>query len=382
MAKRVGGLFPEVHDFGQLLGDARRARQGTGRTLSACRFFFYLERELLRLRAELQTGRYQPGPHQYFHIRDPKPRRIAVAPFRDRVVHHAVVRVLTPVFEPTFIHDSYATRKGKGTHAAIERAQVFLRQQPWYLKADVQQFFDSVDHAILLRQVARKVKDRPLLALIERIVGGGSDSGRGLPIGNLPSQFFANVYLNGLDHHLKEALGARRYLRYMDDLVLFADTRVQARQWRNAVADYLDQHLALALNPSATWINQAGHGLSFLGHRIFPNLIRVRSENRRRSLRKLARRMRAWEQDKLSDDQLQGALSSLAGYQCHFPGAGPLLYPPRRRRDTGPGQDAKQAAPTESTGAAAGTTTRPTSVAPTATTTTPATGTTTSASVS
>ncbi len=294
MVKRVAGLFPAVHDFGLLLGDARRARQGAGRTTSACRFYFHLEPELLRIQRQLREGRYRPGPHEHFSIRDPKPRRIAVAPFRDRVVHHAVVRVLTPVFEPLFIYDSYATRKGKGTHAAIERAQRFLRSNRWYLKADVRQFFDSVDHVILLQQVERKVKDLALLDLIGHIVRGGSQTGMGLPIGNLPSQFFANVYLDTLDHFVKEQLRVRHYLRYMDDLVLFADSKLAALRWREDVGRYLEERLQLSLNPASTWINRSSHGLSFLGHRIFANMIRTRGENRRRSLRKLMRRQSPW----------------------------------------------------------------------------------------
>jgi RNA-directed DNA polymerase len=205
------------------------------------------------------------------------------------------------------------------------------------LKADVHRFFDSVSHATLLAQVARKVKDRQLLALVERIVRGGSEGDKGLPIGNLPSQFFANVYLNGLDHYVKETLGVRRCLRYMDDLVLFADDKATVLGWREAVARYLEEHLDLALNPQATWINQAGHGLSFLGHRIFPHLIRVRGENRRRSLRKLTRRGREWQAGRIGEQQLQDALTSIAAYQGHFAGAGPLLYPHRGRGDTGAG---------------------------------------------
>ncbi len=334
MVKRVGGLFPAVHDFELLLGDARRARQGTGRTLSACRFFFRLEPELLALEQALKTGRYRPGPHEYFQIRDPKPRHIAVAPFRDRVVHHAVVRVLTPVFEPSFIHDSYATRKGKGTHAAIERAQVFLRRTPWYLKADVEQFFDSINHEILLGLVGRKVKDPALLDLVEKIIRGQGDRPTGLPIGNLPSQFFANVYLNPLDHFVKQRLGVRHYLRYMDDMVLFGDSRQRVSQWRDEIRDYLGLHLRLSLNPTATWINRTSHGLSFLGHRIFANLIRVRGENRRRAIQKYSRRHRQWLAGSLSDEQLQACLTSMSGYHGYFAGSGPLVYPQSTKRHT------------------------------------------------
>ncbi|MBN1426022.1 group II intron reverse transcriptase domain-containing protein, partial [Candidatus Fermentibacteria bacterium] len=183
--RRCNGLFERVIDFGSLKAAFRRAFQGSGRSYEACRFNFRLEKELLQLGAELASGTYYPAPHRYFAVRDPKEREIAVAPFRDRVVHHAVVAAMEPVFEPSFIYDSYACRVGKGTHAAVRRAQRFLRCAGWFLKGDVEKFFESVDHEILLELVARKIKDSPFLDLVERIVRNTRTQGRGLPIGNL-----------------------------------------------------------------------------------------------------------------------------------------------------------------------------------------------------
>ena len=179
--KRVGNLFRDVVDYGNLTEAFRLAMKGCGRTPEVCRFFFHLESELLRLQDELLIGAYQPGSYRCFMVYDPKERVIAVAPFRDRVVHHAVVRVLTPIYERVFIYDSYATRKGKGTHAAVLRAQKFLRRRPWYLKLDVNQYFSSVDRTILLRLVEHKVKDKRLLELLGRIVNNPPEETTGLP---------------------------------------------------------------------------------------------------------------------------------------------------------------------------------------------------------
>ena len=223
--KRHRNLFPQVHDFGHLYRAYRRALRGSGHTREALAFSFHLERELLQLVQELRTGQYQPAPYRYFHIYEPKKRLISVAPFRDRVVHHALVGVLEPIFDRCFIYDSYATRVGKGSHAALQRAQQFVRRYRWFYKADIHQYFASIDHDLLLQRVAHKVKDAQVLALTERIIRNGGEAGRGLPIGNLTSQFFANVYLDPFDHWVKQELRVKGYLRYMDDFVLFAEEK-------------------------------------------------------------------------------------------------------------------------------------------------------------
>ena len=276
--------------------------------------FFHLEPELLRLQVELQSGRYQPGVHRTFMISDPKPRRIAKAPFRDRVVHHAVVQVLQPLYESCFLFDSYATRPGKGTHAAIRRAQLFVRRWPWYLKMDVEHYFESVDHDMMLDLLQRKLKDRRLLALLERIIRNSDPPGRGLPIGNLTSQFLANVYLDPFDHYVKETLRAPGYLRYMDDFVLFSSDRQQLRDLCPLLAAYLAERLNLRLKDKATWLNRSNHGLSFLGRRIFPHYVRLRPANRRRSLKRMQAKLTAWAAGEVSDSHLERSLTSTHGH--------------------------------------------------------------------
>ena len=316
--KRTGHLFSQVTGFSNLLAAAKRARQGCGWGPESARFFFHLEPELLRLRRELQSGVHHPGPYRFFEVRDPKQRTIAVAPFRDRVVHHAVVAVLEPIFERCFIFDSHATRKGKGTHAAIGRAQFFLRRWPWYLKMDVEKYFASVDHDILLALLARKIKDRRLLNLLERIIRNADGRGIGLPIGNLTSQFLANVYLDPFDHLLKDRWRIPGYVRYMDDWVIFSDGPGPLRALIPSIEEFLWQRLRLRLKPDGTWLNQARHGLGFLGVRIHPNHIRQRRENRTRSLRRINERMTAWDRREIDDQGLSHSLDSIVGHLRHF----------------------------------------------------------------
>lgn len=316
--KRVGHLFNDVVDYANLTEAFKLAMKGCGRTPEVCRFFFHLEPELLRLQDELRSGAYQPGSYRCFMVYDPKERVIAVAPFCDRVVHHAVVRVLTPLYERVFIYDSYATRKGKGTHAAVLRAQRFLRRRPWYLKLDVNQYFSSVDRGILLGLVERKVKDRRLLELLGRIVNNPPEETTGLPIGNLTSQFFANVYLDPLDHKIKDHLGVHEYVRYMDDMILFAHDKQTLMAWKGEVTAFLLERLALRLKPAATCLQRTTHGLSFLGMRIFPRFIRMKPENRFRSCQRMRKRIKEWEQGRIDEEKMVQSLTSTIGHMRYF----------------------------------------------------------------
>lgn len=316
--KQHGYLFPFVTAFANLFTAAKRARQGCGWGKETSRFFFHLEPELLTLQAELLTGRYQPSPYRFFEVRDPKCRTIAVAPFRDRVVHHAIVQVLTPIYERIFIHDSYATRVGKGTHLAIRRAQKFMQQWPWYLKMDVAKFFDSVDHDILLGLLQNKLKDKRLICLLEQIIRNSSLPGVGLPVGNLTSQFMANVYLNPFDHEVKDRWRVSGYVRYMDDWVLFGDENKGLKECVPRVEVFLSNQLKLQLKTNATWLNRSSHGLSFLGMRVFPRFIRMQPRARCRSLRGMNRRVAEWMQGDISEKKMAHSLDSVVGHLRHF----------------------------------------------------------------
>ncbi len=286
--------------------------RGSPHSADAMRFFYRLEPELLRLQAELESGDYRPGGYRYFTIHEPKERRIAVASFRDRVVHHALVGVLEPIFERSFIFDSYATRKGKGTHRAVARAQRYLRGKRWYLKCDIKGYFASIDHEVLLDLVARKIKDPHVLDLVARIVRNGEP--RGLPIGNYSSQFLANVYLDPLDHHVKDMLGFRRYIRYMDDIVVFADDSRSLKRVLAQIESFIERALRLRLKRSACMINTSAHGLGFLGMRIFPSVVRIRRENLARSLSRMKRLDADLAARKIDEEAYQRSVSSICAH--------------------------------------------------------------------
>jgi retron-type reverse transcriptase len=292
--------------------------KGSGKTSATCRFFYNLEPEILRLRTELLNNTYQPGAYRYFKIFDPKERVIAVAPFRDRVVHHAVVRILTPIYERVFIYDSYATRPNKGTHAAIKRAQKFIRRWHWYLKADIEKYFDHVDHDILLGIIERKIKDRQLLRLLDRLIRNTATAGKGIPIGNLTSQFLANVYLDPFDHEIKDKLGIKEYLRYMDDFVLFGYSKPELQDLNRVIKSFLSERLRLSLKVNSTWLNRSSHGLSFLGMRIFPRFIRVKPENRKRSMKRMKDVIENWRTGKVDEETMAQSLTSIAGHLRYF----------------------------------------------------------------
>jgi RNA-directed DNA polymerase len=307
--KRHGNLFEKACDFSALHAAFRKAFKGSGKTPEACLFCFNLEKELLELREELTEASYAPAPYRYFKVYDPKERVISVANFRDRVVHHAVVAVLEPIFESVFIFDSYATRKEKGTHKAVRRAQAFLKGSRFYLKLDIEKYFDNIDHAVLLDLIARKIKDERLLRLIDRIVDNsdlsrGIKEGKGLPIGNLTSQFFANVYLDALDHFVKDQLGIKRYVRYMDDMVFFGSDLQFLKDTKHKVEKYLDERIHLKLKAKATHLNTRLHGLPFLGYRVFPSLLRIRKENLSRVGKRLDAKVELFKKGLVSEDKM------------------------------------------------------------------------------
>ncbi len=293
---------------GHLLAAYRRARRAGRSRPDTTWFDYHREAELDALRRELLAGAYRPGPYDSFEVYEPKRRLVSAAPFRDRVVHHALVGVLEPHFEPRFIHDSYACRRGKGTHAALDRAHGLVRRRRYCLATDVLRFFASVDHEVLVATLERKVRCERTLDLVRRILHGGAHvlrdqapkvlfpgddllsllSPRGIPIGNLTSQFFGNVVLDPLDHFVKEELGVAGYVRYADDVRLFADSKRTLWSWLDAIEGVLAR-LRLSLHPRKTRVVPCAAGVGFLG-------FVLRADGRRRlqgaSVTRFRRRLR------------------------------------------------------------------------------------------
>jgi retron-type reverse transcriptase len=287
-------LLEQVTAWDTLLIAAKKALKLRRRRSDAAAFYFHLEYELLRLQSELWEGQYSPGSYRAFTIYEPKERQICAAEVRDRVVHHAICHVIEPYLEQRMIYDSYACRPGKGAYAAVTRARRFMRSHPYYLKCDIQKYFASIDHAILKERLSGLFKDRPLLALLGTVIDApapGHEPGKGLPIGNLTSQHFANLYLDELDHFVKESLRVKGYVRYMDDFVLFGASKEMLHQQLNSVRNLIRERLELTLKPSSIRIAPVDQGLAFLGFRVFPGSVRLD----RRKWARFRRRVRSLE---------------------------------------------------------------------------------------
>jgi retron-type reverse transcriptase len=340
--KRYGYLWHQIIAFENLWQAARQAQRGKRFRPNVLAFNHDLESNLLELQAELQNRSYQPGAYRTFEITDPKPRLISAAPYRDRVVHHALCNIIVPLIERSFIDDSYANRVGYGTHRALRRAVQFARSRCYVLQCDIRKYFPSIDHTILKQQIRQRIKCPETLWLIDTIIDNSNPQSDeliyfpgdtlltplerrvGLPIGNLTSQFFANVYLNGLDHFVKETLHIRNYLRYVDDFLLFADDWQQLADAKGAITTYLTS-LRLQLHPIKSQLFETRHGLNFVGFRILPLsdtfpkdiCIRVRNDNLQRSRRRLGQLQQDYAGGKVSLDKLMQRLQSWEAHLKH-----------------------------------------------------------------
>jgi len=315
--KRHGHLFENVLAFENFLRAFRNARRGKRTKRQVVQFDFAMEWEVLRLLREIESGQYRPRPYRTFYVHDPKRRRISAAHFRDRVVHHAVCQVLDPLFERWFIFDSYACRVGKGTHRAVRRAQSFAQQAQYFLKCDVRHCFESVDHRVLKALLCRRIKDDRLLALLDTIIDApvpGCKEGKGLAIGNLTSQYFANFYLTPMDLFVQQDLGVNRYLRYMDDFVLFHDSKACLQAARGEITHFLREQLLLELNPRVSHVAPVTQGLPFLGFRVFPRLLRLKHRGLVRLAQRLRGHARSLAAGQVCEDDVVRSAQSLIGH--------------------------------------------------------------------
>jgi len=288
-------LYEELCSFESLYEAFLRARKGKRKQEEIAAFERNLEPELFSLQESLLNQSYQPGGYYSFYRTEAKRRLISAAPFRDRVVHHALVGVMEPIYERRFIFDSYANRKGKGTHRALDRCTYFLRRNAYSFQLDVRQFFPSIDHQILKTMLARVIPDEKVLWLAGKIIDTGvgvldeeydmhwfpgddllsANRPRGLPIGNLTSQFWANVYLNALDQFVKRQLKCHCYERYVDDGLLFADDKARLHDWKDAIIQFLEG-LRLTIHEEAAPVRPALEGLPFLGFIVYPDHRRLK----------------------------------------------------------------------------------------------------------
>ena len=312
--------FEEVTGFTALCAAARRAAKAKPLSRETARFLLDLEPEVLQLERELHDGSYRPGAFRTFRIRDPKPRTISAAPFRDRVVHHALCAALEPFFEREAIDDSYACRRGKGTRAAIRRVQELARQHSHVLKLDIEHFFETTDHRVLGEMLKDLIGDGRVLELAQLFVSHGapgSPTGKGLPIGNLTSQHFANFYLSGLDREISRMPEVGGYCRYMDDILVFGDEKTRLWRAHEQVEQFLSEQLKLRLRGAVTRLIPVSEGILFLGFAIWPGLIRFDPNRARRFRRRFRALDEALDAEATGEDDAARSAQSLLGWADH-----------------------------------------------------------------
>lgn len=284
---RADYLLERVADPDNLHFAAWKAAKGKRYASEVLDYFARLETHIPRLREQILSGAVEVGDYRYFKVYEPKERQICASAFSEQVLHHALMNICHQRFEQAQIFDSYASRKDKGTYAALARARAFNRPERWFLKLDVRKFFESIHHEVVQEQLTWLFKDSRLLAIFSKIIGSyAAHPQRGLPIGNLTSQYFANHYLSGLDHIIREQLRIKSYVRYMDDMVLWHPDKEVLKDAHAVVKTYVETDLRCTLKPEL--LRRSETGLPFLGYHVFPHHNRLLQKSKQRFLRKMA----------------------------------------------------------------------------------------------
>ncbi len=316
----LDGLFLAWNEF----------KKGKERKLDVQNFFLDLEANIISLFRRIKSGIYKHSSYISFFICDPKLRNIHKAEVTDRVLHHSVVKHIEPLFEKSFIFDSYSSRDDKGTHGAVKRLKKFCliltrnkTRTVWALKCDVKKFFDSIDHEILLSLVKEKIKDERLMIIIEEIIRSyNKKSGKGIPLGNLTSQLFSNVYLNKFDHFVKRELRVKFYIRYADDFVILSQEKEYLEGIVLQINNFLEEKLKLHLHPDKISIRKIHKGIDFLGAVVFPTHTILRTKTKKRMLRKIKARKKELRAGLIDRKTFSQSLQSYFGMLKHCRGRG------------------------------------------------------------
>lgn len=331
--KTHNNLFEKICTFENLHLAYLKARKCKRYRSEILKFSYDMEENLLNLQEELLCQTYQHGGYREFIVCDSKKRLIKAAPFRDRVVHHALCNIIEPIFEKGFIYDSYACRNGKGTHKAIKRLEKFWRTAEVFagggidlfcLQCDVSKYFDSIDHKILLAIVKRKIIDSKTLWLTEEIINSNYSKKvfenlfdfklTGIPIGNLTSQLFANIYLNELDRFLKHKLREKFYIRYMDDFLILSHDKRKLHILKQTIKEFLTKELALTLHPKKANIFPVKTGIDFLGYRIFKNYRLLRKSTIKRFTKRMKKYQGKLAEGTMTEEKFNHSLQSWLAY--------------------------------------------------------------------
>lgn len=316
--KRYTGLYEQVYDFANLERAYKKARKCKRYRNEVLQYSANLEENLINLQNHLIWHSYRQGQYRTFFIYEPKERLISALPFKDRVAQHAINNILEPLIDRRFYFHSYACRKKKGMHKASEVLSKWIYNStfdgtPLYaIKGDIHHYFQSIDHGKLKQALRRIIKDAELLWLLDLIIDSGGEDGRGIPVGNLTSQLFANLFLDALDKFIKETLCVRHYIRYMDDFVILSTDKDYLRQALKEIENFLCIELGLRLNPKTTILN-CKNGVDFCGYRHFVDHKKVRKS----SIRRMRRTISAYRKGKISEERFSKILQSWLGHIKH-----------------------------------------------------------------
>lgn len=323
MPRTTSGLWSQVIDFENIYAAYREAKKGKRYRAEVLRYSLNAEEHLTNLLSHLVWRTWQPGPAREFVVREPKLRAIQAPPFADRVLHHALVRVIEPIFERKFIYDSYACRTGKGTQACVHRTQHFVRlaRRRWgdgvyVIKADISKYFASIQHDVLMHEIGRVISDTDVLWLWRQIIKGyGHEHGVGLPVGSLTSQLAANIVLNRLDHCAKDELGLKYYVRYMDDFVAVTQSKQHAQQTLQRLGAMVEA-LGLRLNPKTAY-HPWQRGIDFAGYRIWPTHILPRKRNIKRARADFKRMATLYRKGAITPERVRQRVNAFTAYTKH-----------------------------------------------------------------
>jgi retron-type reverse transcriptase len=313
-------IYEQIYDIDNLILAWRKARKHKTKKDYVIEFEQDTMGNLLQLSEELKHQSYRPQPLKTFILRDPKTRKISKSAFRDRIVHHALVRVLEPIFDKSFIYDSCANRIGKGTLFALNRYEVFKRKitknkkrEAFCFKADIRHYFEEVDHEILIQIIRRKVSDEKVIFLIRTILINISVKGyctKGMPLGNLTSQFFANVYLDELDYFIKHTIKAKYYIRYVDDFVILHDSKLHLEKWKSEISEFLKTRLKLEMHPQKSKVSSLSGGVDFVGFRNYWHFRLLRKRN-------IKKMLKAVDKYRLGEISKERLLESFQGWNAY-----------------------------------------------------------------
>jgi len=337
--KRVQNLYQQIYDFEMLYRAYCNAKHGKRYRDEVLRFTANLEENLITLQNELIHKTYEIGRYREFYVHDPKKRLIMALPFRDRVIQWATYYVLNPIFAKTYISDSYGCIRNMGNHKAIDTLKYWLRKvnkgpkKCYFLKLDISKYYYRVDHAILLDILRRKIDDSDTLWLLEKIINSEDKAfglplgfsahetnerlyDKGMPIGNLTSQMFANIYLNELDQYAKRELRIKYYMRYMDDIVILSDDKKTLHCWRQDIEIFLNEQLRLNLN-NKTCIRPITLGIDFLGYKVWPTHIKLRKSSARKMKRRLKVIQKLYACGEMDFEKANATVQSYLGIMKH-----------------------------------------------------------------